>query len=88
MVVTIYLKGGSKWGWLVSFLPAVFMFVVSAWAAVENQVNFGSKHNLLLQVLNLIIIISMIWVAVEGIIIFFKTPYSPTLMEEEMKDAA
>jgi carbon starvation protein len=88
LVVTIYLKGRSRWGWLVSFLPAVFMFAVSAWAAVENQVNFGSKHNLLLQVLNVIIIISMIWVAVEGIIIFSKTSYSPTLMDEEMKDAA
>jgi carbon starvation protein len=88
LVVTIYLKGRSKWGWLITLLPALFMFVVSFWAAVENQLRFGSKHNLLLQVLNLIIIISMIWVAVEGTAIFAKTKYSPTLMDEELKKAA
>ncbi len=88
LVVTIYLKGRSKLGWLVSLLPAIFMFVVAAWAAVENQVNFGAKHNMLLQVLNVIIIISMVWVAVEGISVFSKTKYSPTLMDDEMKKAA
>ena len=88
LVVSIYLKGRSRWGWLVSLLPAIFMFAVSAWAAVENQIRFGSKHNLLLQILNIIIIISMVWVAIEGIAIFSKTKYSPTLMEEEMKKAA
>ncbi|HDO06721.1 MAG TPA: carbon starvation protein A [Bacteroidetes bacterium] len=88
VVITIYLRGRSKWGWLVTALPAVFMLIVSLWAAIDNQFNFGSKHNLLLQILNVIIIISMIWVAVEGIMIFTKTKYSPTLMDEEMKSAA
>ena len=84
LVVTIYLKGRSKWGWLITLLPAMFMFVMSAWAATENQFDFGKEHNLLLQILNAIIIISMIWVAVEGLIVFSKTSYSPSLMEEEM----
>ncbi len=88
VVLTIYLRGRSKWGWLVTALPAVFMLIVSLWAAIDNQFNFGSKHNLLLQALNVIIIISMIWVAVEGIMIFTKTKYSPTLMDEELKSAA
>lgn len=84
LVVTIYLKGRSKWGWLITLLPAMFMFVMSAWAATENQFDFGKEHNLLLQILNAIIIISMIWVAIEGLIVFSKTSYSPSLMEEEM----
>jgi len=85
LVVSIYLKGRSKYGWLVSFLPAVFMFVVSGWAAIENQIKFGAKHNVLLQVLNFIIIVSIVWVLVEGLIIFFKTKYQPDLLDKEVK---
>ncbi len=88
IVITIYLKARSKRGWLITALPAAFMLVVSLWAAVDNQLNFVNKHNLLLQVLNVIIIISMIWVTIEGVIIFLKTPYSPKIVEEEMKNAA
>ncbi len=88
LVVTIYLRARTKWGWLISVIPGIFMLTVSLWAAIENQFDFGNKHNILLQVLNAIIIISMIWVSIEGIIIFFKTHYSPTLMDEEMKSAA
>ncbi|NOX16771.1 MAG: carbon starvation protein A [Chlorobi bacterium] len=73
IVVTVYLKGRVKWGWLISAAPAVFMLVVSFWAAVENQIHFGAANNILLQVINLIIIISMLWVAVEGFMKFIKT---------------
>lgn len=88
IVVSVYLKGRSKWGWLISVPPALFMLTVSLWATIENQFNFGAKHNILLQILNAIIIISMIWVAVEGTMIFSKTKYSPTLMDDELKNAA
>jgi carbon starvation protein len=85
IVITIYLKARTKNGWLISLLPAVFMFGVALWAAVENQIRFSDKHNFLLQVLNVIIIISMVWVAVEGVSVFAKTKYSPTLMDKETK---
>jgi len=88
IVVTVYLKGRSKWGWMVSAIPALFMLTVSLWAAIENQFNYGNKHNILLQVLNAIIIISMIWIAIEGSIMFFKTSYSENLMASEMKSAS
>ncbi len=88
IVVTIYLKVRSRWAWLIGALPATFMLTVSLWAAIENQLDFGAKHNILLQALNLIIIISMIWVTIEGVIKFFKTPYSPKMVEEEMKNVA
>ncbi len=88
IVVTIYLRARTKWGWAISAFPAVFMLAVSLWAAVENQLDFENNHNFLLQALNLIIIISMIWVAIEGVIIFFKTHYEENLMEKEMKKAA
>ncbi len=83
IVVTIYLKGRSKWGWLITALPAVFMITVSLWAVADNQFNFGSKHNLLLQGLNAIIFISMVWISIEGFIKFFKTKYNPKKTEVE-----
>lgn len=88
IVATIYLKGRSKWGWLVSAIPALFMLAVSLWAAIENQINFENKHNILLEVLNAIIIISMIWIAIEGSITLSKTSYSENLMASEMKSAS
>lgn len=83
IVVTIYLKSRSKWGWLVTALPAVFMIAVSLWAVADNQFNFGSKHNFMLQALNAIIFISMVWITVEGFIKFFKTKYNPKKAEVE-----
>jgi len=88
IVLTIYLKGRSKWGWVVSAIPALFMLTVSLWATIENQFSFGDKHNILLEVLNAIIIICMIWIAIEGSIKFFKTSYSKNLMASEMKSTA
>ena len=85
IVVTIYLKARSKTGWLISLIPAIFMLIVSMWAVILNQSNFMDKHNLLLEILNVIILISMIWVAVEGARKFFNTKYSPNLLEEELK---
>ena len=73
IVVTIYLKGRVKWGWLISAVPAVFMLVVSFWAAVQNQIQFGANNNILLVIINIIIIISMLWVAFEGFMKFIKT---------------
>ncbi len=84
IVGTIYLKGRVKWGWLVMALPAAFMLVVTFWAAVANQINFGAKNNILLQIINIIIIVSMIWIAVEGLIKFFQTSMksNPDLQED------
>ncbi len=77
IVITIYLKANTKWGWVFTALPALFMISVSLWAVALNQFNFGAKHNVLLQTLNAIIFISMIWITVEGFIKFFKTSYNP-----------
>lgn len=73
IIITVYLKERLNWGWVVSGIPAVFMLVMSFWATILNQVKFGTDNNILLQVINAIIIISMIWVAIEGFTKFFKT---------------
>ena len=73
IIVTMYLKQRSNWSWVVSGIPALFMIVMSLWATILNQFKFGSDNNILLQLINIIIIISMVWVTVEGITKFFKT---------------
>ncbi len=75
LVVTIYLRPRTKWGWLISALPAAFMFIMAGWAAVLNQVRFGAGHHILLQIINLVIILSMVWVLIEAIMKFSKTKY-------------
>ena len=72
IVITLYLKtlGGLKW--IVGGIPAVFMSVMTLWAAVMNQFKFGSQHNLLLQTINFVIIIIAVWIVIEGLIKFFS----------------
>jgi carbon starvation protein len=88
IVITIYLKGRTKWGWMISTVPAVFMLVVSLWATIDNQLNFIAGHNLVLEIINFIIIISLIWIGVEGAVIFAKTKYNEKLMESEIRSAS
>jgi carbon starvation protein len=73
IIISIYLKQKSAWTWLVSAVPAAFMFIMTLWAAILNQIDFGSSNNVLLQIINVIIILSMVWVAGEGIVKFFLT---------------
>jgi carbon starvation protein len=78
IIIAIYLKQRSKRTWLVSAIPGVFMFVMTLWAAIINQINFGSQSNILLQAVNIIVILSMIWVAFEGVVKFFATRTTDT----------
>ena len=72
IVITLYLKtkGGLKW--LVGGIPAVFMSVMTLWAAVMNQFKFGTQHNLLLQTINFVIIVIAVWIVIEGLVKFFS----------------
>ncbi len=78
IIVTVYLREHHKWGWILSGIPAVFMLVMSFWAIVLNQIKFNSSNNILLQAINLIIIFSVIWIAVEGFLKFISVKYEDT----------
>jgi len=71
IVVTLYLKrqGGLKW--IAAGLPAVFMSVMTLWASVLNQVEYGSEDNVLLQGINAVIILIVLWITIEGVKRFF-----------------
>jgi carbon starvation protein len=72
IIITLYLKTKGGWKWLVAGIPAVFMSVMTIWAVVMNQFKFGAAHNMLLQVINLIILVIAVWIAIEGLIKFFE----------------
>jgi carbon starvation protein len=84
IIITLYLraKGGLKW--LVSGIPAVFMSVMTIWAVIMNQVTFGAAHNVLLQVINIVILVIAVWIVIEGLIKFF----SPEHISDEPATAA
>jgi carbon starvation protein len=83
IIITLYLErqGGLKW--LVPGIPAVFMAVMTIWAVILNQVRFLGAHNILLTIINICILITAIWIAVEGVFKFFKLFGKPPPPEPE-----
>jgi carbon starvation protein len=71
IIITLYLKARGGLKWMVAGLPAIFMSVMTIWAVIMNQVKFGSAHNMLLQVINVVILFIALWIVVEGVIKFF-----------------
>ncbi len=72
VVLTIYLKNKGGLKWLFTAIPALFMGIVTIWAAILNQIDFAQQKNFLLQSVNLIVTILAIAVTIEGIISFIK----------------
>jgi carbon starvation protein len=68
IIISVYLKSKGGLKWLISGLPAGFMAVMTIWALVMNQFTFGAAHNLLLQVINLVILVIAVWITIEGLI--------------------
>jgi len=77
IIITLYLKGRGGLKWMIAGLPAIFMSVMTIWAVIMNQFKFGDAHNMLLQVINLIILVIAVWIAIEGFIKFFSTDETP-----------
>ena len=72
IIITLYLEGRGGLKWLIPGIPAVFMAVMTIWAVIMNQSKFLGAENILLSIINICILITAIWIAVEGIIKFFK----------------
>jgi len=72
IIITLYLKARGGLKWMVAGLPAIFMSVMTIWAVIMNQTKFGATHNMLLQVINVIILVIALWIVAEGVIKFFS----------------
>ena len=74
IVITMYLKRKGGWKWLISGIPGLFMIVMTFWATLLNQFSYNSEHNILLQIINIIVLVLVGLVVIEGLIAFFKQP--------------
>ncbi len=72
IIATLYLRNMGGWKWIITGVPAVFMSVMTLWASVMNQTQFGVGNNLLLQIINAAIAFIVAWIIVEGLIKFFN----------------
>jgi len=72
IIITLYLKtkGGTKW--MVAGFPAIFMVLMTIWAALINQKNFLHSGSTLLIVTNSIVILIAVVIAIEGFVKFFQ----------------
>jgi len=74
IVITIYLKKQGGWKWVFSGIPGLFMIIITFWATIINQLDFNQNENILLQLINLVVIILVGLIVIEGLIAFFKKP--------------
>jgi len=81
IITTLYLRNKGAFKWLITGIPAAFMAIMTLWASVMNQFQFGVENNLLLQVINAAIILIVLWIIIEGLIKFFTTNASKELQE-------
>jgi carbon starvation protein len=79
--VTVWLKNIRRDSrvWLVSFLPAVFMFVVSDWSLIQSMIDkWGGGNSAIhpaVPFIAVVLIVLSAWVAVETVLaMFFKRP--------------
>ena len=72
IIITLYLRDKGSKKWLVAGLPAIFMTIVTVWAAIKNEISFINSGKYFLTVVNSAIIIIVIWIAIEGLIKFFE----------------
>ena len=72
-IITIFLKQNKNRYWLAAGLPALFMCVMTIWAAIKNFFEFEAQHNILLVLVNIIIVVLSVIVFISGLIKLKKT---------------
>jgi len=72
IIATLYLRRMDGYKWIITGVPAMFMAVMTLWASVMNQTQFGTDNNLLLQIINAAIVIIVAWIIIEGVVKFFS----------------
>jgi carbon starvation protein len=76
IVITLYLRQRGGLQWIVAGIPAAFMSVMTLWASILNQLDYGASNNFLLQAINAVIILIVLWIIFEGVMAFFTSPTS------------
>ncbi len=77
LLVTVYLKGRMRWGWLVTAVPLVFMLVMTNYAMFLNQESFLQDSKWHLVAINGAVQVLAVWMTIEAIVAFFTTHPAP-----------
>ncbi len=74
LVITLYLKRRTNWGWLVTALPCLFMLVLTTWAMIANEINFvgATSRNWALIVINAVTLVLALALVVESVVVFLR----------------
>jgi carbon starvation protein len=65
-IVSIYLYHKGK-NYLVSFIPMLFVLMVTVWAMIKNILSFYNSGNILLLIIAVLILILTCWMLISGI---------------------
>jgi carbon starvation protein len=60
---SVYLRGHGGKKYLATFIPALFMMIMTVWALVENEMSYVSGGNALLGIVNFVIIVIVLYVS-------------------------
>jgi len=93
--ITVWLLNTAKYkkAWIFTFIPAVFMFIMSTWAlikmflantVVEGVFAFPAGAQIIIPIACLIYIVLAIWMAVETILAFSRSKANPSAPVEAL----
>jgi len=93
--ITVWLLNTAKYkkAWIFTFVPAVFMFIMSTWAlikmflantVVEGVFAFPAGAQIIIPIACLIYIVLAIWMAVETILAFSRSKANPSAPVEAL----
>ena len=80
VVITIYLKRRTAWGWLLTGLPCLFMLTMTLWAVGVNEHRFltAAKPSWALVVINGLTLILALALIVEALIVLLRPAAGPS----------
>ncbi len=85
LVITLYLKRRSRWGYFVTLLPCLFMLVLTIWAMIANEINFCSPakgprqwHLIVINAFTLLLAVGLV---IEAFVVLFR-PRRPVTDQE------
>lgn len=72
MLLTVYLRKGGGYKYLVTGIPCVFMTIMTFWGVAINEYNFIKDADRMLAIINGAIFLLAIWLIVESLIVLVK----------------
>ncbi len=66
LVITVYLKNKGGLKYLTTFIPFIFMIIITLWGTALNETGFINTGNWLLAIINGVTLILALWIIIES----------------------